>query len=136
MTNIDRDVERYVQIRDVIKKLEADHKLVVESWKTDQARIGDRLQEFMKTSKVDSLKTKHGTCYTSTRYTASLSDPDAFMKHVITTQQWDLLDRRANSTAVKDYVAHNNMLPPGCNLNGIVTVGVRRGTDRGESNGE
>lgn len=43
MTNIDRDVERYIRIRDVIKKMEADHKLIIESWKADQARIGDRL---------------------------------------------------------------------------------------------
>lgn len=139
-TDIDRDVERYIKIRDVIRRMEDDHKRLMEAWKADQARIGDRLQQFMKQSNTTSLSTKHGTCYTSTRFTASLADPDAFMKHVIETQQWDLIDRRANATAVKDYVAHNNQLPPGCNLTGIVTVGVRRSgvnvKDQGESNGK
>jgi hypothetical protein len=72
--------------------------------------------------------TKGGTIYTSTRYTASLADPEAFMKFVIETRQFDLLDRKANSTAVKDYVGEHNVLPTGCNLTAMKTLGVRRPT--------
>jgi len=48
------------------------------------------------------------------------------MKFVVDNNKFELLDRRANATAVKDYVAANNVLPPGCNLSAICTVGVRR----------
>jgi hypothetical protein len=40
--------------------------------------------------------------------------------------KFELLDRRANATAVKAYVKDTNQLPPGCNLNAIQSIGVRR----------
>jgi len=48
------------------------------------------------------------------------------MDYVTTNKLFDLLDRRANTTAVKAFVKKNNQLPPGCNLSAVETVGVRR----------
>ena len=77
-----------------------------------------------------SVKTTEGTVYQSTRYSASLSDPKAFMDHVIATQSWDLLDRKANSTAVRDFIEQHKSEPPGVRLSAIRTVGVRRASDK------
>jgi hypothetical protein len=48
------------------------------------------------------------------------------MKYVIDNNLFDLLDRKANVTAVKDHVKEKGALPPGVNLSAIETVGVRR----------
>jgi len=37
-----------------------------------------------------------------------------------------LLDRKANVTAVVDFIEENNAPPPGVNLNQVYVVGVRR----------
>jgi hypothetical protein len=54
-----------------------------------------------------------------------LADPEAFMKFVIANQAYDLLDRKANATACRDYAAEHQNLPPGVNMSAVKTVGVR-----------
>lgn len=128
--DIDKRVGQYIMVRDKIAEVRKRHETEIKPLLDLQNDLSTWLQQFMEGSGSKGVKTAHGSCYLSTRYTASLSDPDEFMKYVITNQDFDLLDRRANSTAVKAFVEKNNKLPPGCNLNGIVTVGVRRPTEK------
>lgn len=123
---VDTRVEQYIKLRDHIKKMDAEYEAKKKPYTETLNLINGWLTSFLDTAKAESMKTKHGTCYTTTRHTASLADADAFMKYVIDTNSFELLDRRANSTAVKDYVKQNNQLPPGCNLSAIRTVGVRK----------
>lgn len=123
---VDERVAAYIQCRDAIKaakeKYEADIQPLVEL----QNLLTGWLQNHLEKNGAESIKTAHGTCYTSTKYTASLADSDAFMQFVIKNSEYDLLDRKANVTAVKAYVADHDALPPGVNLSSISTVGVRR----------
>ena len=121
-------VKQYVFIREQLRaKKEAYEKDIAELVEIQNILTG-KLQEFMERNGADSIKTSSGTCYNSTRYTASLQDPQAFMDFVIKTNNFDLLDRKANVTAVKSYVEENDNLPPGVNLSAIKTVGVRAPT--------
>ena len=131
-TDVDELVMLYVAVRDRIRTMKKAHEEALAQWIAREEQLSGALQEFLETNKLTNLKTKHGTCYISTRYTASLADPEAFMQHVISTRQWDLMDRRANATAVKAYVAQNNCLPAGVNLTGIQTLGVRRPTEKSD----
>lgn len=124
--DMDKRVSQYVQIRDALKRLEDEYETKRKPLLQLQERLSGRLRTFLETNKLENLKTASGTCYISTRYTASLADPDVFMRFVIANEKFELLDRRANATAVKDYVNDHGALPPGANLNGIQTVGVRR----------
>ena len=124
--DIAKRVRQYIQIRDAIKYLEEKYEAQRRPLLEIQEQLAGRLRAFLGAGNLESLKTEHGTCYTSTRYTASLADPDAFMNYVIKNQLFELLDRRANATAVKDFVKKNSQEPPGCHLNGIQTIGVRR----------
>jgi hypothetical protein len=123
---VDKRVQQYVEIRDAIKAANEKHEASIQPLVEIQNLLTGWLQQFMETAGADNIKTKHGTCYNSTRYSASLADPEAFMKFVKDTNSYDLLDRKANVTAVKDYVETNKTLPPGVNLSAIKTVGVRR----------
>lgn len=123
---VEQRIAEYVKTRDTIKKLKDDFEKSIEGLVDLQNSLTGWLQNFMDKNGVDSVKTNGGTAYTSTKYTASLADPDAFMHYVITTKQFDLLDRKANVTAVRDHTSANGSLPPGVNLSSIQTVNVRR----------
>jgi thymidine phosphorylase len=123
---VDKKIGQYVAMRDALKKMDERHVAERAPLLEVQSLLAGWLLQFLKDNASEAVKTKHGTVYATTKFTASIADPEAFMQHVIETEQFDLLDRRANATAVKDYVASHKQLPPGCNLNSHVSVGVRR----------
>lgn len=118
--------KQFIVVRDTIKQMDDAHKETMKPWRELQEQLTGVIQKFMSENKLENLRTSYGTCYTLTKRTASLADPEAFMKYVIANSAFDLIDRRANSTAVQAFVKEHNALPPGCNLNSIETIGVRR----------
>lgn len=125
--DMEKRTRQFIEVRDMIKHLEDEAKDKIKPWKAIQDELAGKIQEFMSVNNLQNLKTSSGTCYTSTRHTATLADPDIFMKYVIEHKAFDLLDRRANSTAVKEFIERTKALPPGCNISAITTLGVRRG---------
>ena len=125
--DMEKRTRQFVQIRDEIKRLDKEHADKVKPLKELKDILEGRIDAFMTANNLENLKTAAGTCYKSSRSSASLADPQAFMDYVTTHQAFDLLDRRANVSAVKAFVKANKTLPPGCNLSTIQTIGVRRG---------
>jgi hypothetical protein len=125
-TKVSQRVQEYITIRDKLKEIDDEFDAKRKPYVELQNLLTGWLQTFMETAGADNIKTPYGTCYNSTRYTASLADPQVFMDFVENTKQYDLLDRKANVTAVKAYVEEHKTLPPGVNLSAIKTVGVRR----------
>lgn len=123
---LEKRVEQYVALRDKIKEIQDKHSQELAPLIELQNLLTTWLQDFLETAGAQSIKTKEGTVYSSTRYSASLGDPQAFMDYVIKHSAFDLMDRKANATAVRDFVEEHKSLPPGVNLNAIRTVGVRR----------
>lgn len=123
---VEKRIEQYVQVRDAIKaandKFAEQMAPMLETQNLLTAWLTAKLEQVG----AESVKTKAGTVYSSTRYSASLADPAVFMDYVKAHDKFDLLDRKANATAVRDFVAETGSLPPGVNLNAIRTVGVRR----------
>lgn len=119
-------VEQYIMVRDRLKQIDEEYDAKRKPFLEVQERLSGILRAFMETHNLENLKTDAGTCYTSVRHTASVADADLFMKYVIENGRFELLDRRANPTAVKAFVEETKQLPPGVNLNAVQTVGVRR----------
>jgi hypothetical protein len=115
----------YLLIRDELKKVDEAAEAAKKPLLDLKALLEGYFEKFLTSTGQQSAVTPRGTVHWNTRYTSSLGDPQAFMDHVIATQQFDLLDRRANATAVKEYAGKNGALPPGVNLNTIRTIGVR-----------
>lgn len=124
--NMEKRIGQYVDIRDAIKRLDEKQAAERRPLLEIQERLAGILQQFMDANSLENLKTAAGTCYTTTRYTATVADADAFMDFVTTSAKFELLERRANATAVKEYVKTEGSLPAGVSLNGMTTVGVRR----------
>jgi hypothetical protein len=127
---VDKRVSQYIQLRDKLKAMDKEFEEKRKEYVDIQNVLSGWLMEFLEKTGGTSIKTVQGTVYLSTRYSASLADPEVFMNFVIENQLYDLLDRRANSTAVMDYVKEKGVLPPGCDLNALKSVGVRRREDQ------
>lgn len=125
---VETRIQQYISCRNQIKAANDKHETAMKPLVDLQNMLTGWLQNFLETAGAESVKSAHGTVYSSTRYTASLADPAAFMKFVQDNNLFDLLDRKANVTAVKDYVAEHNVLPPGVNMSAIKTIGVRSPT--------
>lgn len=130
--DISERIAQYVQVRARIKEIEERHEQELAKWKELQNGLAGIIQAHLTATGVDSVKTKGGTAYLSRRYTASLRDPGAFMKYVIEAQAFDLLDRKANATAVREFVKKQGELPPGCELSTIQTLGIRKAGTKAE----
>ena len=125
--NVDAVVEVFLAVREKLKAMDDAHELLRKEWVTKKEALSGWLLNFLDTNGLDNAKTVHGTVHTTTRSSATLADADAFMRFVIDNNEYDLLDRRANATAVKEFIkSHDGSLPPGVNLTSMKTVGVRR----------
>lgn len=127
---VETRVKQYIATRDALKKMDEEHENRRRPLVELQNMLTGWMQKFLEKAGAESIRTSEGTCYTSTRYTASLADPEAFMQYVINNNAFDLLDRKANSTAVRAYVDEKGALPPGVNLSSISTIGVRRASGK------
>ena len=90
-------------------------------------KINSVLLTHLTTVGVESARTASGTVYKTNKESVSLEDPAAFMRHVIGTENWDLLERKANLTACKSFAEENVVMPPGVKFSSTQVVGVRRG---------
>lgn len=128
MINIAGRVEQYIALRDKIKMLDDEHKKEMEPYRDALEKLNEILLNHLNEIKSDSASVNGvGTVYRTAKESASLADASAFMDFVIANEQWDLLDRKANVTAVRDYMqANTGDLPPGVNYQKRFVVGVRR----------
>lgn len=113
--------------------LKAKRKALKDAFEKEDKPMAEEEDEFstyilglLRNAGLENARTAYGTVFPITRVTASLADPDLFMKHVIETGQFELLDRKANTTAVRDYVGQHKQLPPGTNLNSRMTLGLHK----------
>ena len=129
-TRIDKHVQRYIAVRDELKRRETAYKESIKDLVAFQEQTAGHLQKFFDETHTDNSRTRFGTAFIKTKHSASLADPLAFMDFVIAKSQWDMLDKKANVTAVRGYVEEKNTLPPGVNLSSEVKVHVRRPTKK------
>jgi AAA+ superfamily predicted ATPase len=131
--DMEKRVGQYVAIRDEIRAIEERHKEELKKPNELLEKLAGVIHKFLDAHNLEMLRTDAGTCYISTTWRSSVQDPDAFMRFVIENREFDLLERRSSSTAVKAYVEEHNILPVGVNLNAISSVGVRRPNSKAKS---
>ena len=122
----DKRTEQYVKLRDYIRDTEARQKEELAQAKEMLRQLEALMLAHLDATNSNSINTKAGTFYRSSRKSASIKDGEAFMRYVIDNQAWDLLDRKANATAVADFIDAHNAPPPGVNFTTMVTLGVQK----------
>ncbi len=119
-------VSQYVKLRDIKKRLDDEHKAKLKPINEAMETLEGMMLTMLQTTGQDSAATQAGTVYKTTKRSATIADGDAFRRHVIGTEAWELIDWRANAPAVSDYVEANKDAPPGVNYSTRIEVGVRR----------
>lgn len=131
---VDKLVSDYIATRDYIRKLKEKHKNELAEFELALEKLTGRLLLFLDATGQEMARTAAGTVSASSRDTARLDDPDVFMKFVAEHELFELLDRRANATACKDFAKDTGTLPPGVRINTLRGVSVRTATaERAES---
>jgi hypothetical protein len=119
-------IAQYRQLRDIIKADDDAHKKRMEPKRKVLDQLGDMLLSMLNQSKQESAATTAGTAYKTRKVSATIADATAFKRHVIGTEDWDLIDWRANKTATEQFVKDNKAPPPGINYQEMFKVGVRK----------
>lgn len=119
-------VGKYVELRD--KKAEMKAEFDAKASKIDEAlnKIEAALLKTFESSGLDSIKTEFGTAYTTTQTTATVADPDAFRQFVKDNDAFEFFQNRVSKTAVEQYKAVHDDIPPGLNWREERVVNVRR----------
>lgn len=129
--DIEMRVGQYVKLRDLKAQLEDKHKSELKPINEAMDMLKQVMAAGLDQLNVDSAKTPCGTVSFSPKASASLADKSAFWTYVVTTGQFELLDYKANVTAVKAHIEKNQgVAPPGVNYSVFRDVGVRRPTGK------
>ena len=124
---VDELVEKYIKLREKQSQLKAEYDLKNKPLEELKDKIEAVMLAKFNEMGVESFKTAAGTAYASVRTSASLADWDAY-KAFITKQEdpFEFLDRRVSKTAIEQYKASNDDLPPGVNWTAARVVNFRR----------
>jgi hypothetical protein len=106
--------------------LNDEHKIKMKPFNETLEQLNSILLAHLNSLNGNSVATDAGTVYRTEKKSASLADAQAFMDFVIAHQAYDLLDRKANVTAVEEYIKGNYAPPPGVNFSSTFVAGVRR----------
>lgn len=123
---IDQIVENYIKLRDKKAQLKAAYDAEVAKVDDMLAKAELYLMKKMQEQGVESFKTALGTAYKQTRTGATVADWDGFLGWVRENNAWHMLEKRVAKTAVDEYKAANDDLPPGVNYRMEHVVNVRR----------
>lgn len=126
MSRVDDIVAAYVRLRDQKAELKAQQAEVMKPYDEALAKLEAEALQILSDTGVESMKTSAGTVYKSVATSATVQDKSAFMDYIREHLAFDLLDVRANKTAVQDFVTENQDTPPGVVIRREMKVGFRR----------
>lgn len=126
MSTIAELVTSFIKLRDKKSQIKAAYEREVASINELQDKIEALLLVKFDEMGVESVRTPDGTAYTSLQGRASIGDWDSFIAHVKNHDAYELLERRVSTTAVGQYKAANEDLPPGVNWTETRVVNFRR----------
>jgi len=125
-TDINIRIGQYIKLRDVIKEQDDAHKAKMQPYREALEKLNAVMLDHLIKIGGDSVSSPAGTVYRTTKRSASLEDSDSFMRHVIGSEDWDLLDKKASVAGVEAFVNEHGVLPPGVKWTSTQVVGVRR----------
>lgn len=122
----DMRVSQYVRLRDLIKEKDDAHKEQMAPYREALNDLNSLLLNQLNNAGADSVGTSAGTVYRTKKESASIADMEAFWGYIEKNDAFDLLDKRANVTAIRDFIEEFKVPPPGINFTTTHVVGVRR----------
>ena len=120
-------ITSYIALRDKKGEIETAHKATVKKYDDAMEQIENYLKGLLHTQHLTSLSCDAGVAFIKRKRSATIADTQTFREHVISTQNFDLVDFRAKADIVEDYAnEHEGQLPPGVNFRTYDDVQVNR----------
>ena len=123
---LDELVGAYVKLRQKKATIKAEFDDKVKPVDAAMDRIESALLDIFNQTGVESVKTPHGTAYTTTRTSAKVADWDSFIAYIKAHDAFELLERRAGKDAVEQFKAANDELPPGISWTAVRAINFRQ----------
>ncbi|QGM46138.1 hypothetical protein [Methylocystis heyeri] len=118
--------ELYIQLRDKKKAFEDKCKESIKPVNDAMDKLESYFLNKLNQSGGESLSFPAATVYKSVKSSASVADAEVFRDYVMLSSNLDLLDIKANVTAVEDHIGKYQEPPPGVNFKQYDRVGFRR----------
>ena len=129
--HFDKWVRQFIDLRTCKTKLTKEFDTQIAEYTKEMERISGLLINAMNEGGVKAIRTERGTVTVLTTPYASLFDKDAFMSFVRENDMYELMDRKANSQACREYaLTHAGCLPPGVKMTTRNSVSVRSATEK------
>lgn len=123
---IDEIVERYIALRDKKTEIKSAYEQEVAKVEEAMRRCERFLLGQLNAQGAESIRTKFGTTFKTEKVSVGVADWDSYLNWVKETGNYSMIEKRANPTAVQEYRAVHNDLPPGVNYATRLVVHVRR----------
>lgn len=155
--NVDEKVDRYIALRDKVKKLKDDLKETTGSLEEEQEQIASELGRFLADTGQESGRSSHGTFFWTTKTSVKMDDHNAFLRWLVGGIVTELakagciaqgkkaeecvdsgveantlafLTKAVQKEMVTSYIEEKGTPPPGVNHETEREVQVRRATTR------
>lgn len=114
--------ERIKQVREVeqrMDQMDKDHEAKIKPFKDFATKARTEILQFLNETGQKSANSPFGTAYWKPRVTWQVADKDEFRRHVIGTEQWELLTWAAAGVASEEYTVKEGATPPGLKRNAV-----------------
>lgn len=125
---IEQAIGAYVKLREKKAQIEAKAKADTKPVVDTMDKIEAYLKEQADLLGVQSFKTDSGTAFLTTSERANVANWDEVLKFILENEAFDMLEKRVNKTAVREYLSANQAVPPGVNYGTSIEVSVRKPT--------
>lgn len=122
---VDGVIRVYIQLRERKAQLEAALKDKLTSLREDMSTLENWLLEQAEATGVKSFRTDAGTAYITTQDSATVADWDLTLRHILDTENYDLLEKRVSKTVVRGFIEDHGAPPPGVNFSSRRAINVR-----------
>lgn len=126
--NIGKRVAQYIALRDHITAIKQRHKDELKAPNEMLEKLNSVLLGHLNTVGGQNVGTPAGTVYKTAKKSASIADMTLFWNYVMENRDFDMIDKKANTTAVEAFITEHGTTPPGVNFSVMEVVGVQRAT--------
>lgn len=124
--NLEFLVDKYRALRDKKKYITDRQKEEVKPYNEAMEQLEAAILDALNRSGVESVRTKAGTAFKTTRSSYTVRDPAQFREWLEANNRFDLLETRVSKDAIETLVESGATLPPGIGISSEVIVNIRK----------
>lgn len=126
-TDVDYNVavQKYIDLRDENKRLADEAEKKIAENKAVMEKLGIWIELKAQQDGLDKVPTKYGTVFWTEGARCNVVNSEAFFDFVKENEAWELMEKRASKTGVRDYIGTNKQVPPGVDYTTFRQINVR-----------